>query len=203
MQFLVWCTDKPGMFEKRMSVIEDHWAFYEQYTDHLIARGPTVNSDNLDELTGSVHIYDVEGPDVLQRCVYEDPFAKAGVFDTILIRRFALGVNGVQSDFEPAPNRLQFFVYAQSKADVAAEREKIRQMHERYCRDLDDRIISQGDIYSDDGDWAGNVYFLEVPSNSEVDMFLRDEPYNSAGLLESVQVRSWRIGGRRALSSDK
>jgi uncharacterized protein len=201
MQFLVWCVDKPDMYDKRMAVIEDHWAFYEPYAENLIARGPTLNPNDFNELTGSVHIYDVDGLDVLQHCVYEDPFAKAGVFDTILIKRFTLGLNGTQFEFEREPGRPQYFLYCPAKVGSDGEREEIRESHEAYCRAQDSRIISQGDIWTDDDVWEGNVYFVEAASNTDAETFLRDEPYNAAGLLDSAQVLRWKMGGRWPLIS--
>jgi uncharacterized protein len=87
MQFLCYCRDKPGRGETRRALLKDHWAFMSRYSDAMIARGPTMSADGK-EMTGSLHIVNLPDADAARVFVHEDPFARAGLFEDIMVRRY-------------------------------------------------------------------------------------------------------------------
>lgn len=199
MQYFVWGINKPDVHDKRMALVQDHWNFYDQYDDQIIARGPTLKPEGGSERTGSIHIFDLDDADAIHHCVFEEPYAKAGLFETLIIKRFSLGPNGTQFEFEKTPDYSQFFLYCSAKPGSIRDRETIREAHDAYCRTHDSRIICQGDLLTEGGDWDGCVFFVEVPSKAKADAFLSEEPYQAAGLFDSPQVHRWTMGGRRPI----
>jgi uncharacterized protein YciI len=71
----------------REELTEAHWSFMDRYADVLIARGPTMTEDRT-SATGSVHVVDLPGLDAAREFAYEEPNYRAGVYDSVLIRRF-------------------------------------------------------------------------------------------------------------------
>ncbi|MEV0291683.1 YciI family protein [Kribbella sp. NPDC050820] len=67
MQFFVWGRDRPGGFEIKVALNEEHWSFMDGYADELIARGPTLTGHDDDaETTGSLHIVDLPDEDAVR-----------------------------------------------------------------------------------------------------------------------------------------
>jgi uncharacterized protein YciI len=83
MQFFFYCRDRAGAAEMRRALLPDHWAFMRQYKDVLIARGPTMSADGA-TMTGSMHMVELPDANAAQVFAYEEPLAKAGVFEDIL-----------------------------------------------------------------------------------------------------------------------
>jgi uncharacterized protein YciI len=61
MEFFCYHRDRPGSVALRDELLEQHWAYMDQYAKTMIARGPTFADDG-DTPTGSVHIVDLPDP---------------------------------------------------------------------------------------------------------------------------------------------
>jgi len=202
MQFFMWGINKPGVQDKRAAMVQDHWSFFDRYEDKLIARGPVLGPEENREVLGSIHILELEDADAARVCASEEPFAKAGLFETIIIKRFTLGLERTQFEFERTPGHPQFFIHCPAKPGRLEDREKVRRAHSAYCRSHDEKMICRGALRTDDGAWDGSVFFLEVPSKADAEAFLENEPYNKAGLFDSPKIHHWTMGGRRKLNAD-
>ena len=62
MEYFFYGRDKPNMGGLRRELAEDHWSFMDRYANSMIARGPTLTTDNEEEMTGSVHIVGLPNP---------------------------------------------------------------------------------------------------------------------------------------------
>lgn len=70
----------------------------------------------------------------------------------------------------------------------AERRLEIRDMHIEYILRHRVLITLAGAILNNDGTAGGMFVALGVESASEADAFIRDEPYNRAGLFETVSL---------------
>lgn len=201
MQFFAWGISKPGVGEQRTALIKTHWAFIDRFDDKLIARGPTLETDDAGVVTGSIHIADLEDRREAERFVYEEPFAAAGLFETITLARFELGLNRTQFEFVSTPDRPRFFVYCPAQEGHAEKSRDMADAHNIHCLAYDAFFVCRGSLLADDGAWQGSVYFLEMDSEQSVKDFLAGDPYAVAGLYDKTEIRRWTMGGPANLNA--
>ena len=60
MEFFCYHRDRPASVALRDQLLEEHWSYMDRCATQMIARGPTLASD--DTPTGSVHIVDLPDP---------------------------------------------------------------------------------------------------------------------------------------------
>ena len=85
MLFAIQCTDKPGQQDVRLNARPDHVAYLKAQGDKLFAAGPTITEDG-EAMTGSLIIMDFDDYAQAEDFARNDPYAKAGLFDTVSIR---------------------------------------------------------------------------------------------------------------------
>jgi uncharacterized protein len=94
MLFSLICTDRPGALDLRMATRPAHLAFLETYQDRLVHAGPMLDLDG--RPCGSLLLIDVEDRAAAEGFAEADPYAKAGLFESTVIR----GFRGVFKDGE-------------------------------------------------------------------------------------------------------
>ncbi|MBT5373710.1 MAG: hypothetical protein HN884_17050 [Rhodospirillaceae bacterium] len=196
MQFLAWGTHKQDIMEKRAALQKDHWAFWDDYEDRLIARGPLLNSDGSGPPTGNIHIITLNDWDEAKIIVTEEPYTKAGLFQDMVLTQFFLELDRTQFDSTGLPDRQGYFIYCPAADRVLEQQVKLASAHQDYCQSKDDIFACRGSILSDAGDWNGTAFLVEVSDEDAVTAFLEEEPYNAAGLFEEPRITRWRRGGR-------
>jgi uncharacterized protein YciI len=87
MMFAIVCTDKPGRTALRAEVRPQHLAFLERFKAHVFAVGP-LQSDDGETMLGSLLILDFPDRTAAEAFTAEDPYAKAGLFESVVIRRW-------------------------------------------------------------------------------------------------------------------
>ncbi len=88
---------------------------------------------------------------------------------------------------------MQFHIRCVDKADSGQVRADTRGDHLAYMGSFSDQVILAGPTLSDDGEsMTGSVILLEVPDRAAAEAFSADDPYNKAGLFESVQITRFR-----------
>ncbi|NVJ91210.1 MAG: YciI family protein [Methylocystaceae bacterium] len=87
MLYVVKCVDKPNHLQVRLDNRPAHVEFLKSYGDKLFAAGPTL-SDEDDTMNGSVVILDLESKDQAQEFCDNDPYAKAGLFESVSISKW-------------------------------------------------------------------------------------------------------------------
>ncbi len=79
------------------------------------------------------------------------------------------------------------------KQDHGAVRKENRTAHLAYLRDLGDKLFAAGPTLSDDGSSVtGSVILVELADRQAAEDFAANDPYNKAGLFESVTIKPWR-----------
>ena len=84
-----------------------------------------------------------------------------------------------------------FAIYCVDKEDSQALRAATRPKHLDYVAGIGDRLLAAGPLL--DGDRpVGSLLIVESPDAGAAEAFAAGDPYNKAGLFESVRVTGWR-----------
>ncbi len=87
-------NDKQGTLEQRLAVRPDHLARLQQLRDEgrLLTAGPCPTIDSEDPgpagFSGSVIIAEFDSVDAAQAWVNEDPYVKAGVYESVMVKPY-------------------------------------------------------------------------------------------------------------------
>jgi len=84
--FALICHDKPASLDLRLALRPQHLAFTAAYGARIVHGGPLLDVDG--RPCGSLLVIDVEDRAAAEGFVAEDPYAKAGLFESTVIRGF-------------------------------------------------------------------------------------------------------------------
>jgi len=200
-QYFAWGINKPGVKDERTALIKTHWDFIAQYDDELIARGPVMDEADLSKVIGSIHIADLPDQTAAEKFVYDEPFAKAGLFENIILERFQLELGRTQFEFKSMPDHPRFFIYCPAIASGQAPETALSDAHRVYVASYDPHLVCHGSLLNADGAWQGKIFFLEFPSRDDVDDFMAGDPYDNAGFYDQKDVFRWTMGGPQNLNA--
>ncbi|MBS29226.1 MAG: hypothetical protein CL566_09950 [Alphaproteobacteria bacterium] len=196
--YFFYCRDKDGTAGLRREIVEAHWSFMDGYADQMVARGPTLADDGKTP-TGSMHMVELPDGEAARVFAYEEPYAKAGLFDEIIVRRWRNALGVTMWDFEGDPDTNQrFLILGHGRADTTETRDGLLEAHRKYFIDGGylPRFIERGPLYNEDeNQWVGSAMLIELPDRGAVEEMLADEPYCKAGLYEDIEIHRWRFGG--------
>jgi uncharacterized protein YciI len=176
-EYFVYGRDRAGTYGLKESLSEEHWSFMDGYGELLIARGPTLTGrDDEDESTGSLHIVDLPDAETARRFAYDEPYYRAGVFESVLICRFHNILGRTMWDFTEVVDGYSRFLLIAMDASAPA-------------RAMSKHLIVYGDLLSLDGDtrlgWAAAV---EAPN--------REAAATMSPAGTDAEVHHWTFGGR-------
>ena len=199
MEYFFYCRDTPDSAAIRQAIVEEHWAFMDRYNTAMIARGPTLSDDGA-AITGSMHMVDLPDAAAAREFAYDEPFAKAGAYQEIIVRRCRNAMRRTMWDFDGDPqNNQRFLIIGHGRPGMSDARDALLEDHRRYFIEngYQEKFIVRGPLWSDSGDeWVGSEFVIELRDRAAVDGFLAAEPYTQAGLYERVDIHRWRFGGR-------
>jgi uncharacterized protein YciI len=184
MEYFVYGRDRPGSFGLKVGLSEEHWTFMDGYAEVLVARGPTMTGDGDDaESTGSLHIVDLPDADAARTFAYDEPYYRAGVFESVQLYRFnnLLDRRSMWDFTEAVDDYSRFLVITMDDSD----HEPVTSKH----------LIMYGELLALDSDKRlGRAALLEAP-----------DPEAAATLVPtsgnaSTEVHLWFFGGRPAQS---
>tara|TARA_E500000331_G_scaffold288756_1_gene284294 strand:+ start:14 stop:646 length:633 start_codon:yes stop_codon:yes gene_type:complete len=202
MQYFAWGINKPGVKEQRTALIHAHWDFIAKYDDSLIARGPVMDKDNLGEVIGSIHIVDVPDATAAETFVHDEPFARAGLFEDIIVERFRLELDRTQFSFQSAGNHPRFFISCLAFNNTPEPDYVLINEHQSYLKGFDRHLVCHGALIGDNNIWKGKVYFVEFSSEKAARYFLKNDPLNITGLYELTEFHRWTLGGPENLTAN-
>ncbi len=84
MRFAVFSLDKPDSLELRLSTREAHLAYLRQFDTPV--GGPMLDDDG--NMCGSMVIYEAETKADVETIIANDPYALAGLFQSVELREF-------------------------------------------------------------------------------------------------------------------
>ncbi|MCQ8781949.1 YciI family protein [Mangrovibrevibacter kandeliae] len=91
MLYALICEDKPDGLDLRKSTRETHLAYLKSLGPALAFAGPFL--DAAEKPTGSLVVVDAESPEAAKAIGDADPYAKAGLFTSVTVRRWNWTVN--------------------------------------------------------------------------------------------------------------
>lgn len=86
MLFAIVCTDRPGALELRLATRPGHLAYLETYAARVVFGGPTLDLDG--RPCGTLLVIEAEDRAAAEGFAASDPYAKAGLFESTVIRPF-------------------------------------------------------------------------------------------------------------------
>ena len=86
MLFALICTDKPGSLDLRLATRSSHLAYMQTYGSRLAMVGGLLDTDG--RPCGSLLIIDVADHAEAAGFAEADPYTKAGLFESVVIRPF-------------------------------------------------------------------------------------------------------------------
>jgi uncharacterized protein YciI len=170
----------------------------DRYADSMIARGPTLATDNDEEATGSMHLVDLPNFAAANEFAFEELYFKAGIFDEVMMQRWSNTLGRTMWDFVCNGGR-RFLVIGHGVVEATARRSELRAQQIDYlvAGGFDKGLILCGPLLSHDGaDWLGSALLVESANRTVVEAMMAGGPYARAGLFEEVEIHNWRFGGR-------
>ncbi len=86
MLFAITCTDKPASLELRMATRPPHLEYLKAHEASLVLVGPVLDPEG--KPCGSLLVVDVADRAAAEAFAAGDPYAKAGLFESVVIRPF-------------------------------------------------------------------------------------------------------------------
>ena len=99
MYFVVFATDKPGTESLRSETRPAHREYLRSPGKHAVTvrvAGPTLRDDAV-TMNGSLLIVEAENLDAVRAFAADDPYSRAGLFQTVEIRPWTWGLNNPPS----------------------------------------------------------------------------------------------------------
>lgn len=85
--FAIYCVDKPGHEHVRAENRPAHLEYSRQFADRMIIGGPMLSADG-ESMVGSLLVIDLPDEAAAREWCANDPYAKAGLFESVLVRRY-------------------------------------------------------------------------------------------------------------------
>lgn len=85
--FAIYCVDKPGHAPVRAENRPAHLEYVRQWAENMVIGGPMLTADG-DGMVGSLLVIDLPDEAAAHDWCANDPYAKAGLFESVLVRRF-------------------------------------------------------------------------------------------------------------------
>ena len=85
MLYVIFCTDKADHAHIRAATRPDHLDYLAGHEDRFVAVGPTLTDDG-EGMNGSLLVVDFPDREAADDFAANDPYAKAGLFETVVIR---------------------------------------------------------------------------------------------------------------------
>jgi uncharacterized protein YciI len=86
MLFAITCTDRPGALPLRMETRPAHLAHLAAQESRLLLVGPLLDPEG--KPCGSLLVVEAEDRAAAEAFANADPYAKAGVFESVVVRPF-------------------------------------------------------------------------------------------------------------------
>jgi uncharacterized protein len=176
--YFVYGRDRPGSLPLKIELAEQHWAFMDACQGRFVARGPTLTGAGEDaEPTGSLHIVDLPDADAARSFAHDEPYYRAGVFETVEVYRFRNLLGRTMWDFTGAvEDHGRFLVITR---DTTVEPPSSAP------------LIGYGDLLDvETAASVGRMVLVEAPDAESAAAVL--------GGTDATEVHHWRFGGRPA-----
>jgi uncharacterized protein len=182
MEFFCYHRDRPGSVALRDELLEEHWSYMDRFAMEMIARGPTLASDD-ETPTGSVHIVELPHPAAARAFAFDEPGYQAGVYRDVLLRRWRNLLGRTMWDFPGGPaDGARYLVLGLGTGQAA----------DLTVPPAREELVAYGPQLSDDGTtWLGTAALVRAPYPDTARAILTPDRY------ASIEVHHWQFGGRQ------
>lgn len=201
MQYFFYGRDRPDVAGTRRALLKEHWAFMRRYADAMIARGPTMSADGR-KVTGSMHMVDLPDAASAQTFAYDDPLARGGVFEDILVRRFYNVPGRTMWQFNGNAKNPRFLFIGEALPGTARQGTEVLPVQRAYLAATEraSSVIAHGPLLGADGaEWLGTAMLLECANGAAAETLVQGDPAVSAKLYARTRLLPWRFGGEENL----
>ena len=201
MQFFFYCRDRAGAGATRRALLKEHWAFMRRYVDAMIARGPTMSADGR-AVTGSMHMVDLADAGAAQVFAHDDPLARDGVFENIMVRRFHNVPGRSMWQFAGNAKNPRFLFIGEARPGGSARGRDLLAAQRSYLGDpaRAANVIAFGPLLGADGEtWEGSAMLLETADRAAAVTLVEGDPAAVAALYARRELYPWRFGGEENL----
>ncbi len=87
MLYTIQCVDRPGSAELRQKTRPAHLEYVKANFDKIVSAGPVLSDDG-ERMMGSLFIVEVADRTEAEAFSANDPYRKAGLFESAVVRRF-------------------------------------------------------------------------------------------------------------------
>lgn len=87
MHYIIFANDKPGHEQVRIDTRPAHIDYLKAHADLIVTAGP-MQTDDGDGMVGSMLVLDVADRAAAEAFARADPYAKAGLFESTVVRRW-------------------------------------------------------------------------------------------------------------------
>ncbi|NKB20850.1 MAG: hypothetical protein GKS01_10160 [Alphaproteobacteria bacterium] len=197
MHFHVQLIDDPEHPERRAQHREAHWAYFDAYKDHFVARGAT-RTDDLENYLSSVIFVEFDGWAEVRNFIDNEPLNSNGVYKDVRICRWHQGIKRNQRDFPRSDDQSYWYIRGFGRPDANDRRNELLDAHRAYFAPYDGpNFITRGAVLDDAGEkWVGSANLIALPDRAAVDGFMVDEPFYKDGLYDHVLIERYKFGGR-------
>ncbi|WP_144186910.1 YciI family protein [Elioraea rosea] len=84
MHFTIQCVDKPDSVELRMATRPTHLEYLKSNQEKFVVVGPVLDGEG--KPRGSLYVIDMPDRASAEAFIMADPYAKAGLFESVVIR---------------------------------------------------------------------------------------------------------------------
>ncbi len=194
MHWLIKCRSKPATDALREATLPAHRNFLDGYAKQTWYSGPLFTDDNKNAI-GSLRLIEFADRAAATAYINADPYTKANIFESINIECWKPGLDVRQRDYKRKPDRMQFVIHAHDKANGATLRAPLREAHLAYLHQHHANIVARGPLLDDGGERTiGSLILLDVANKTDAEAFWAGEPFNRAGVYETVTMERWRFG---------
>ncbi len=93
MHYVIFAKDKPNHVEKRLANYDAHKAYLGGNPIKFLVSGPLVDEGDRETMLGSFFLVEADNIEEVREFNRNDPFFKAGIWESINIEPFNLRVN--------------------------------------------------------------------------------------------------------------
>ena len=87
---------------------------------------------------------------------------------------------------------MAYFITCIDKPNSLTKRLSIRERHINYLTKFKSKLITAGPLIGEDGKPYGSLLILDFKMRSELEDFLKNDPYNLEGLFEEVIIKEFK-----------
>ncbi len=154
------------------------------YAARMIARGPTMTADG-EQATGSVHVLDLPDVAAARAFAFDEPYYRAGVFKSVLLRRWSNTLGRTMWDFPGGRTGGNRYLVLGLGLGADPDADSVTMPSDGT------ELIAYGPLLSDDGSRSlGALALVRVPDPDAARAVLPPNRY------ADVEVHRWQFGGR-------